>query len=166
MAGKKPEEPNLERSGTNRKARTPGGPGVNPFHDNASGGTGSVNPSGPTTGTEGWGIGPGEANTTGVPQGSLGKRPQHTEARRADDFGNAPEERHGIEEAGRTGGGARTFRCSDMGNTDCRFEVSGSSDEDLLPQIERHARQHHGINKTDEKSRRKILDSIRERRAA
>lgn len=154
---------NINMSGTDRNAKTPGAPGVNPFRKDAGEGAGGVNPSGPTTGTEGWGIGVGEANTTGVGQGSLGKRPQHTEARRADDSGGPPGDRKGLEDAGRGGVTARTFRCADMGNADCRWETSGQTEDELLPRIERHARESHGG--FDEKARRRVHDVLRERAA-
>ena len=113
----------------------------------------SINPSGPSTGTEGWGLGPGEAETTGVGQGGLGKPRRdpvtHTPAARADSSG--PE--------------TRTFRCADVGNADCRWEVSGRTADELLPAIARHGREQHG-RELDEKTRRKVLDAIHERRAA
>lgn len=151
---------NSSMSGTSRDTKTPGGPGVNPFRKDAGEGVGGVNPSGPSTGTEGWGIGVGEANTTGVGQGALGRRPQHTEARRADD---APAERKGIEHAGTSGGAARTFRCADVGNADCRWEVKGRTEEELLPAIERHAQESHGG--FDENTRSRVHDVLRDRAA-
>lgn len=60
----------------------------------------------------------------------------------------------------------RTFRCADVGNADCRWEVSGHTADELLPQIEAHAREHHGVSQYDERARRRILDAIHERRAA
>lgn len=60
----------------------------------------------------------------------------------------------------------RIFRCADLGNADCRWEVSGRSDDELLPRIEAHGREHHGISEYDDSMRRRILDSIRPRRAA
>ncbi len=74
---------------------------------------------------------------------------------------------------GREGGGDvrddrahdRTFRCADVGNADCRWEVSGRTADELLPQIEAHAREQHG-QELDERSKSRILDAIRERRAA
>jgi len=117
-------------------AQAPGGSGVNPFRGEPTGGTGKVNPSGPSTGTEGWGIGPGEANTTGVSQGSLGK------------------ER-----------GTRTFRCADIGNVDCPWEVTGHTEDELLPQIKSHAREQHRVQEFDESTQRKIHELPKTRAA-
>jgi predicted small metal-binding protein len=105
-----PTEPG---GGPSTGAQPPGG--VNPFGGAPTGGTGGVNPSAPTAGTE--------------------------------------------------TGGTRTFRCADVGNTDCRFEVSGANDEELMGQIERHGREAHGTE-WDEKKRSHIRDVLRERRAA
>lgn len=55
--------------------KTPGPPSTNPFSQGrtgTTGGTGGVNPSGPTTGTEGWGLAPNENRTTGTSQGRMG----------------------------------------------------------------------------------------------
>ncbi len=60
----------------------------------------------------------------------------------------------------------RTFRCADVGNADCRWEVTGRTEEELMPQIERHGREAHGMNSIDEPTRNKIRNAIRERRAA
>ena len=59
--------------------------------------------------------------------------------------------------------GSHTFRCADAGNTDCRWEVSGQSAEELMPQIEQHGRHEHSGQKFD---RNHVLNAIRERRAA
>lgn len=59
--------------------------------------------------------------------------------------------------------GSHTFRCADAGNTDCRWEVSGRSAEELMPQIEQHGRHEHSGQKFD---RDQVLNAIRERRAA
>ncbi len=67
---------------------------------------------------------------------------------------------------GREGAGAeRTFRCADVGNADCRWEVKGRTDEELMQQLGLHARQAHGINKIDDPMRSKIKDAIRTRAA-
>ncbi len=153
-----------------KKSRVPGGGKVNPFRDTtkpvppagADAGR-EVNPSGPTSGTEGWGAGPGEANTTHLPHQALGERELHTEARRADDTGAPPAPRHG--DAGTASARNRTFRCADMGNADYRWEISGPTEDALMPHIEQHARERHGVPRFDEKTRRHIHDVIRERSA-
>jgi predicted small metal-binding protein len=104
-------------------------------------GAGNINPSGPTTGTEGWGNARDEANIAGA-------NPSST----------VP---------GKEGGGnLRTFRCADAGNTSCSWEVSGRTEEELMPQIERHGREAHGSGEWDDSARKKIHNAIRERSAA
>ncbi len=67
---------------------------------------------------------------------------------------------------GREGAGAeRSFRCSDVGNADCRWEAKGRTEDELMPQISDHARQAHGINRIDDQMRSKIKDAIRTRAA-
>jgi predicted small metal-binding protein len=61
--------------------------------------------------------------------------------------------------------GNKTFRCSDMGHKDCSWEVSGRSEDELMPQIESHGRERHGINNLDEDSRRRVRNNIRDRAA-
>lgn len=61
--------------------------------------------------------------------------------------------------------GQKTFRCADMGHKDCGWEVSGRSEDELMPQIERHGREHHGVTNLDEEARRRVRSNIRERAA-
>ncbi len=61
--------------------------------------------------------------------------------------------------------GGKTFRCADVGFADCRWEVSGRSEDELMPQIERHGREHHGIQHLDDNIRRRVKDAIRTRAA-
>lgn len=61
--------------------------------------------------------------------------------------------------------GQKTFRCADMGHKDCSWEVSGRSEEELMPQIERHGKERHGITNLDEESRRRVRSNIRDRAA-
>lgn len=127
-------------------SETPGPAGTNPFtHEGsgATGGTGGVDPSDPTIGTEGWGLEDNESSTTGKGEGQLGRTERDQEP-----VGN------------------RTFRCADAGNADCRWETSAGTDEDLMSAIERHGREAHGLEAIDDRTRRKFLDAIRERRAA
>ena len=61
--------------------------------------------------------------------------------------------------------GHKSFKCADMGHKDCSWEVSGRSEEELMPQIERHGRERHGINNLDEDSKRRVRSNIRDRAA-
>ncbi len=66
---------------------------------------------------------------------------------------------------GPEGAGRKTFRCADVGFADCRWEVSGPSSDELMPQIEQHGRESHGINQVDDKIRQRIHHAIRDRAA-
>ena len=59
----------------------------------------------------------------------------------------------------------KTFKCADMGHKDCSWEVSGRSEDELMPQIERHGRERHGVTNLDEDSKRRVRSNIRERAA-
>ena len=59
----------------------------------------------------------------------------------------------------------KSFRCSDLGHK-CNWEVSGQSEEELMPQIEQHGRQAHDIQNLDSDSRKRVLSVIRDRAAA
>jgi predicted small metal-binding protein len=114
--------------------------GTSPTTSGPAGGT-SINPSGPTTGTEGY----GNARDEG---GIAANNPSST----------VP---------GKEGGGnLRTFRCADAGHKDCSWEAQGRSEEELMPQIERHGREKHGIKDFDENKRKELSNYIRERGAA
>jgi len=59
----------------------------------------------------------------------------------------------------------KTFRCSDLGHKDCKWEVSGQSEEELMPQIEQHGRQAHNIQNMDNDARKRVRSAIRDRAA-
>jgi predicted small metal-binding protein len=127
--------------------------GSHPYNRTATAGKareGQINPSGPTTGTEGRVQGEGEGGMRGSSgAGATGPNPSSSTP--------------GDEGGGRRSGEDRTFRCADVGNADCRWEVTGRTEEELMPQIERHGRESHGVENPDQN---KIRNAIRERRAA
>lgn len=63
------------------------------------------------------------------------------------------------------GGDVRTFRCADVGFADCRWEVTGRTEDELMPKIEQHGREAHSIRTVDEPTRNRIRNAIRERAA-
>ena len=63
-------------------------------------------------------------------------------------------------------GGHFSFRCSDAGNADCRWETSMASADQLWNEIQQHHREVHGKPSIDEATRGKIQDAIHSRRAA
>lgn len=137
---------------------TPRVPGTDPT--TVSGHEG-VDPSSPTRGTEGYGTTPDEQRNIG--ESSLGASQEEGIAgdmrRRADDMSSRSE-------SANTPSGERTFRCADLGNADCRWEVSGRTTDELMPQIERHGREQHGITSWDDRLKSRVQDAIRERKAA
>ena len=55
------------------------------------------------------------------------------------------------------------FQCSDVGQrNDCDWQVSGTSEEELMPKIEQHGREKHNLKSSlDGASRKKVCDAIR-----
>jgi predicted small metal-binding protein len=64
------------------------------------------------------------------------------------------------------GGNLVTFRCADVADANCRWEVTGRDENELMPQIERHGREKHNITNFDEGTRRRVREAIRTRSAA
>ena len=60
--------------------------------------------------------------------------------------------------------GKMSFRCSDIGANNCDWQVSGNSEEDILPKVEQHAREKHHMT-LDDDTRRRVRSAI-QRRAA
>jgi predicted small metal-binding protein len=51
--------------------------------------------------------------------------------------------------------GKMNFRCSDVGSKNCDWQVSGNSEEEIMPQIEQHGREKHNLT-IDEETRNKV----------
>ena len=131
---------------------TPGPDATNPFSQGrrgTTGGTGDVNPSAPTIGTEGATLGP---NDSSVPEGAQGSA-------------SAPPLPH---ESGGEANPAteRCFSCADVGNSQCQWKATARTDAELIRQIEKHGREVHGLVTFDEFTRRKYRKAIRDKRAA
>ena len=128
---------------------TPGLPGTSPVTDNPNPqGSQGMDTYGPGTDT-------GSGHDTGETANTGGANPAR--------------ERPGPEGGGQVrqgSGGERTFRCADVGNADCRWEVSGRTEDELMLKIEEHGRTRHGIKNWDGETRNKMRNAIRERRAA
>jgi predicted small metal-binding protein len=124
--------------------QTPDVPGTKPVTDdpnpNASQG---INPQGPATGNEGYGLGAGEREA--VSRSVSGTDPSNISPG--------------------AGGNVKVFRCSEVGNTDCRWEAVGRSEEELRWQIERHGREAHGIGFFGKEMWSRIRSVIRDRAA-
>ena len=63
-------------------------------------------------------------------------------------------------------GDRHSYRCSDAGFGDCRWEVASASSNEIWADIEKHHRDAHGKPTLDEASRGRIQDAIHVRRAA
>jgi predicted small metal-binding protein len=77
--------------------------------------------------------------------------------------GNNPTERRpGTEGAGNL----KSFRCADVADANCKWEVTGRDEAELMPEIERHGREQHNITNFDEGIRNRVRNAIRTREAA
>jgi len=56
------------------------------------------------------------------------------------------------------------FRCSDVGPKTCNWQVSGNSEDEILPKIEQHGREAHNLS-MDENTRSKVRSAIRRQAA-
>ena len=151
-------------------------PGTNPVTQSRDGG---IDPSAPTTGTEGYGTttderrnvgdsnarasdpnnkGAGDVRHTSYPRNESAENPAANSAqsrKRSEQLSENPNAR-----------GGKVFHCSEIGNENCTWNLSGDSADEMMPDIERHGREAHGITSFDEKARSRIRDAVRERRAA
>ncbi len=59
----------------------------------------------------------------------------------------------------------KAFRCADAGFDECRWETQGRSEAELMPQIERHGRERHGLTELTESVVARIRKAIRDRAA-
>jgi predicted small metal-binding protein len=116
-------------------------PNFNPFSHSgkgATGGTGKVNPSGPTVGTEAWGLGKNEADKTENPKRTEKEFPTLAAPLRESAERGAPDKQNIV-----------TFKCSEI-HPNCNWQVTGQSENELRPQIEQHAREHHDLREMGE----------------
>jgi len=56
------------------------------------------------------------------------------------------------------------FRCADVGPKNCDWQVSGDSEQEIMPKIEQHGREQHNLT-IDDATRNKVRNAI-QRRAA
>ena len=153
---------------------------------------GSVDPSAPTTGTEGWGQtsderavlsdnhprhtragqmkgNPGDHMTAASQReekkaSSNKKRSDKTDENHADLSRLTSGSAHSMTHD--PGASDRTFRCADVGNAGCRWETSGRTDDEIMQRAEEHGRRDHGMGDWSEAMRSKVRNAIRRREAA
>ena len=64
------------------------------------------------------------------------------------------------------GGTEHTFRCADVGNSECRWETSGRTEDEVMRRVVEHARTDHGMSDWSDAMRSKVRDNIHQRQAA
>lgn len=55
--------------------------------------------------------------------------------------------------------GMVNFKCSDVGLKHCDWQVSGNSEQEIMPKIEQHGREKHGLE-IDDYTRNRFCDAI------
>ena len=172
-------------------AKNPGSPigsGTNP---DVNPDNGSVNPSAPSVGTEGWGMtsderrvlskhdpkhtragqmkgNPGddmtEASNRVSEAATTNKKPDHRSSEHADLSRRTSISSHSVHT--NQASTPHTFRCADAGNPACDWETSGNSEEDVMQKVVEHAREDHGMTDWTDAMHDRVRHAIRDRRAA
>lgn len=62
--------------------------------------------------------------------------------------------------------GSLHVRCADIGDPNCKWEARGSSDADIMKQVEQHGRDAHGIQHMDNSQRNRVHEALHGRKAA
>ncbi len=63
---------------------------------------------------------------------------------------------------GSEGAGPYNFRCSEI-HSSCNWQTSGSSEDEVMHNVERHGREAHGLSNWDENTRNRVRSSIKQR---
>jgi len=58
-------------------------------------------------------------------------------------------------------GGNYSFRCADAGQKDCTWETKGSSEDEVLRNVEKHGREKHNISSFIGETRDRVRNAIR-----
>ena len=165
-----------------------GGPGTNPHAHQRDG---AINPSAPAAGTEQWGNTSDERRAltendpkhtrAGQTQGNPGDNQTEASllASAAATSNKSPDSKPSDNQADPSrksgasshsmnishGGADRTFRCADAGNSDCQWETSGRTEDEILQRAREHGRRDHGMADWTEAMNDKVRDAIRHRAA-
>lgn len=153
---------------------------------------GGINPAAPSAGTAGWGTTADErsaisdhdleATRAGQMKGNPGDN-MTSASQRASDAATTNKQRS--EDAGgnqadlsrRTSASAHsmnsshsakehTFRCADAGNTDCRWQTSGRTEDEVMQKVVEHARNDHGMTDWTDAMHDRVRGAIHRSRAA
>ena len=123
-----------------------------------------MNPSAPSVGTEQWGNTSDERRVLGEGSPSQNERGgdagdnQADLSRRTGASGRSTNTSHGGED--------HTYRCADAGNSDCRWETSSDTEDELMQRVEEHWRQDHGLSDWTVALRNRVRDAVHRREAA
>lgn len=64
-----------------------------------------------------------------------------------------------------TQGGNIRFRCADMGNSACKWEASGRTEDDVMRQVEQHGREKHNLSEWSEDIKNRVRGIMRRKAA-
>ena len=161
---------------------TPIGSGPNPDMNSEDG---HINPSAPSAGTEGWGMTSDEQRvlSKGDPSqtraGQMKGNPGDNTAagsQRASDQATTNQRPRGSGQddlSQITSGsahsmqhGQHTFRCADAGNSDCDWETSGRTEDEVLQKVVAHTRDDHGMTDWSDAMHDRVRHAIQHRKAA
>ena len=101
--------------------------------------SGGINPSSPTQGTEG-------------PSTNL------SSTQRGD---NASMRQSPAMSGGDVGGGNLSFRCADVGFSDCPWQTSGRNEDEIRQRVGEHGRERHGLKEWTNETWDKVRGAIR-----
>jgi predicted small metal-binding protein len=159
-------------------------PGTNPDMQSTDG---EINPSATSVGTEQWGNTSDERQVLGknhpaatragqmkgnpgdhMAAGSQREHERATTNKRRDDPGNerdlsrrtsASSHSMHVDQSKTTG--THTFRCADTGPADCKWEITGNSEDEVMRRVEDHARHDHGMKDWSTATRRELVYTLR-----
>ncbi len=60
--------------------------------------------------------------------------------------------------------GRVNYKCSDVVQKNCDWQVSGDSEQEIMPKIERHGREKHGLD-IDDETRNRVRNAIHQQAA-
>lgn len=151
---------------------------------------GGINPAAPSAGTAGWGTTSDERNAIadhdleatragqmkGNPGDDMARASQRasdaatTNKRRSEDD-NQADLSHRTSVSARSmntghSGKEHTFRCADAGNTGCRWETSGRTEDEVMQKVVEHARDDHGMTDWTDAMHDRVRHAIHRRHAA
>ena len=70
---------------------------------------------------------------------------------------------HSGQSSGQSSGGSGkfSFRCADAGHSNCNWQTRGNSEDEVLRNVEPHAKQQHNISNFDDNTKNKVRSAIK-----